>query len=345
MVMKRNEEISIKAGCAVEKMALDLLERKSTESILVEFNTPTHAFRVSPISVTEKHVPEQTNKTIYRAKHWPQLYRAGKMSLREAAQHRATNYALWQMDNPIPDAPEKETRAAQWEKPCPYKFDFAEIEKRVLAGISTVCIDGSEISAAAWLAMAPDELVNPTRAVVVPPIDEGIKRQVVRLGASSEDLVLIAKLCKRLEQIQKHTAQAIDDDKLAAAHKVAVDSGIVANADEPPKCSEKPIYYFASNDYKAVQAWAEKHGLPDWNRAKAGFDYPPNAVVVVSFYWRGGDTYEMTEAVADATLRGVPIEPLNRVQDRLHAVSFPEFQEKFLGYVARAFGIRPELLI
>jgi len=382
MVMKRNEEISIRAGRAVEKLALDLLDRKSTESILVEFNTPTHAFKVSPVRVSDNDAaaaqerlaqklrdvrfnsdwsflppsafldadtgtgkvaslptsdPEVRQRiddawSVIRARldlpliaqrYGVRVHSGGvrrppicymqelceKLSssgdgYRKTAEWHCVRKIREQVEKILAgngDSPEPrpmDVVVGRYKKPCPYKFDFAEMEKRVLAGISTVCIDGKEISAAAWLAMAPDELVAPP----------------------------------------------IDDDKLAAAHKVAVDSGRVANADEPPKCSEKPIYYFASNDYRRVQAWAEEQGLPDWNRAKAGFDYPPNAVVVVSFYFHGGDTYEMAAAATDAKLRGIPIEPRNRVEERLHAVSFPEFEKKFLGYIASAFGIRPELL-
>jgi len=88
--------------------------------------------------------------------------------------------------------------------------------------------------------------------------------------------------------------EPIPDEKLAEAH-------------EPEKCLDKPIYYFASNDYKAVQAWAEKYGLPDWNRAKIGFDYPPNAVVIPFYKENHGmeGFAEVVLQVADADKRGV----------------------------------------
>jgi len=244
MVMKRNEEISIRAGRAVEKLALDLLDRKSTESILVEFNTPPHAFKVSPVRVSDNDAAaaqerlaqklrdvrfnsdwsflppsaftevlseaefdrELRERAEYRAKNWYSLWHSGQMSFQEAEQHRTTNAAL---------------RAA-------------------------------------------DNMVEP-----------------------------------------------IPDEKLAEAH-------------EPAKCLDKPIYYFASNDYKAVQAWAEKYGLPDWNRAKIGFDYPPNAVVI-PFYKENHDMEGFAEVVlqvADADKRGVKMIAPGRLARALIVAAF-----------------------
>lgn len=102
--------------------------------------------------------------------------------------------------------------------------------------------------------------------------------------------------------------EPIPDEKLAAAHGIA-------------KCLVKPIFYFASNDYRAVQDFARQQGLADWNRAKVGFDYPPNAVVVSMFVFDTAldsidEIYKTAAILEDARLRGVTVTTSHRLLGR-----------------------------
>ena len=292
--MTRNEQISIHAGRAVEKLALDILARKSTERILVEFNTKTHAFMVSPIRVSDKSAPAAG----VLARAWHLIDEA----LKDIA-HDVKKREMYQPPKPpytylseIIDQLALSGKTRQWAEVRKLR---GQVDAMLRPGVRPE--SDQDILDALGRATPVSALCRSHREVVKDATDR-LRSDLINSQA--------AYMADAIRATEPETAPPVADAALEKAH-AALDTP------EPPKCSDKPIYYFASNDYKAVQAWAEEHGLPDWNRAAEGFDYPPNAVVVFSFCRDGGSTTELERVVKDALVRGVAVESIHKVGRQL----------------------------